>query len=114
MIETLQVLRGPNDKLGNPNKPYSHTIEGFFGWGSSGRGTAKFRGADEGNKAVIVTAQLYVSRDADLKPRDRVKRSNGEIYDIVGHSLWDADFPLDDTYDENLDEDKVFEIRGAS
>lgn len=111
MTETLQVFRGDNDKHGNANKTPHHTIEGLFAWSSSGKGTAKFRTSYERQESSILRAQLHVARDQDLKQRDRIKRTNGESYQVIGHAMWLEDNPFG--YDENIDDTKIFEIEGT-
>lgn len=111
MVETLQVFRGDNDKHGNANKTPSHTIEGSFAWGSSGKGTARFSRQDERQESSTVTAQLLVPQTGDLKQRDRVQRANGEIYRVIGHAMWSEASPFG--ADPFLDEDKIYQVEGT-
>lgn len=93
VTETVRVLRGDTDKYGNPNKNASGTAEVVFAWGA-GRRADRFqitRGKDE---ATTITAQIYCARGTDLKARDRIVRSNGEKYAVVGHQSWDQNDPL--------------------
>lgn len=90
--EQLTVFRGGTDKYGNPNKRSNGTVDGVFAWTSKPRGAQFIEGRGE---MAEIAAELYVERDADLKPRDRIARSNGEQYRVVGHSMWNQDHPMD-------------------
>ncbi|ANR90489.1 hypothetical protein [Mycobacterium avium] len=95
ITETLTIYRGATDKYGEPNKQPHGAITGVLAWGTSGKSSAKFNlSNDKSGESAGVTAQLYVKRGADLKPRDRIQRTNGEQYAIVGHSLWDQASPM--------------------
>ncbi|OMC55375.1 hypothetical protein A5747_13360 [Mycobacterium sp. IS-836] len=72
----------------------THTVEGFFGWGYGARGTGRYRFDLDHKESATVTAQLWVKRGSDVKPRDRILRSNGQEYAVVGHSMWDQDSPI--------------------
>lgn len=92
--ETLQVFRGSgtggaaNDKHGNVNRAPDHEIEGIFSWGS-GRSTTKYTFENDRQESSRITAELYIPRTSDLKQRDRIKRSNGEWYQVIGAGAWD-------------------------
>lgn len=93
MSETLQVFRGPADKHGNAAKDAAHTVTGIFAWGSSGKATRPGQ-QDDRQESSTVTVELYVPRTSDLKQRDRIRRSNGELYEVLGPGAWDQDSPL--------------------
>ena len=92
--ETLQVIRGPSDKHGNAGKGAVHTVEGIFAWGTTGRATSKFAEQSERQESSTISVELYVRRTADVKQRDRLKRSNGQTYEVMGFPTWDADSAL--------------------
>lgn len=93
ITETLTVSRGKTDSMSKrTNTP--HSVQGVLAWGTGSRSTGRFN-SDLGNKeSSSMTAQLYVRRGSDVKARDRIIRSNGEKYSVVGHSLWDQRNPL--------------------
>ncbi|SHT52912.1 Uncharacterised protein [Mycobacteroides abscessus subsp. abscessus] len=94
VTETVQVFRGDTDKYGNPNKTPHGTAQVVFAWGS-GKQSGRFRGTRSGrDEATVITAELFVARGTDLKARDRIVRSNGEKYAVVGHQMWDQVEPL--------------------
>lgn len=87
-LEKLAVVRGGNDRYGNPNKAAHGTVEGVFAWGAGRRGG--FPRAD----GATQSAELYVKRGSDLRAKDRVDRANGEQYAVI-RPAWDQDFPFD-------------------
>lgn len=91
--ETLTVQRGKTNAMSNRSNT-SHTVQGFFAWGSSGSSTGKFNIDYDHRESAGVTAQLYVRRGSDVQSRDRILRSNGQEYAVIGHSMWDQDSPL--------------------
>lgn len=88
VTETVQVFRGDTDKYGNPNKTPHGTAQVVFAWGS-GRRADRFQSSRGKDEAATVSVQLFVERGTDLKARDRIVRSNGEKYAVVGHQMWD-------------------------
>ena len=93
VTETVTVYRGDTDNRGNPNKTVHGTVHGVFAWGS-GRSSGRFSGGAKRSEGAVISAEFYVPRGTDLKARDRVLRSNGEKYAVVGHGLWDQIEPL--------------------
>lgn len=85
--ELLEVFRGDTDKYGNPNKTPHGTVRGSFAWG-------KFTRDRERRESKGMVAELYTARGVDLKPRDRIRRANGEAYAVIG-GMWDQDHPFD-------------------
>ena len=88
--EPLTVLRGGTDKYGNSHKAVSGTVEGVFAWGKYARA-----GQDGRGESSQLKAELYVKRGTDLRARDRVVRSNGDAFAVVGGPAWDAIHPFD-------------------
>lgn len=91
--ETLQVLRGDTDRRGNASKGASHSVEGIFAWGTTGRATSKFSPQEERQESATISVELYVPRTADVKQRDRLRRSNGQTFEVLGSPTWDSDSP---------------------
>lgn len=94
VTETVQVFRGDTDKYGNPNKTPHGTAQVVFAWGSGRSSGARYRPSRAKDESTVMTAEIYVQRGTDLKARDRIVRSNGEKYAVVGHQLWDQVEPL--------------------
>lgn len=94
VTETVQVKRGGTDRMGVPNKSAHGTAEVVFAWGAGSRSVGSFSRKGERGESAAITGQIYVARGEDLKARDRIVRSNGEEYVIVGHALWDQDDPF--------------------
>lgn len=88
--ETLTVYRGETDRYGNPNKTELGTVQGVFAWGTT-NATVPDGGRGE---SASTDAELFVPKDADLKAKDRVKRSNGDTYRVVGGPQWDQNHPI--------------------
>ncbi|GAA2803065.1 hypothetical protein GCM10010533_47060 [Mycolicibacterium pallens] len=86
--ETLTVSRGSTDNRGNRTTTGTHTITGAFGWGRWSRTPGERAESSKG------TAELYVSGGTDLQVRDRVTRSTGQIFAVVGGPFWDQAHPL--------------------
>jgi hypothetical protein len=88
MTETLTVSRGATDKYAERTTTETHTVEGVFAWS---RFTDNKRDRQE---SASTTVDLYVPRGSDVEARDRITRSNGETYAVVGHAMWDQDHPV--------------------
>lgn len=75
--------------MGNQTRAAHGTVEGVFASGQGGS-TSNYSDA-EGFKgeANNFTAQLFVKRGTDLRDRDRLRRSNGDEYRIIGGASWD-------------------------
>lgn len=84
-LETVTVYRGGTDRKGNVSKEPSGTARVAFGWGSASR-DVKFPGERE--DSADVTAQVFVPAGVDVRSRDRLQRSNGERYAVIGHAMW--------------------------
>lgn len=80
------MYRGGTDRKGNVDKQPHGTVGVAFGWGGASASSG-FPGDREDSAAF--TAQLYVPQGADLRARDRIERSNGERYAVIGHPMWD-------------------------
>lgn len=85
--ETLTVERGKTDAMSNRSN-IPHTVQGFFAWGD------RFSEDYNHRESASISPKLYVRRGSDVKARDRIVRSNGQAYAVIGHSLWDQDSPL--------------------
>lgn len=110
MTETITVNRGATNARGARETSSTHTIQGLFAWGQSGRSSGRYRANFSGQESATITAQLLVQRGTDLQARDRIMRTNGEGYAVVGNALWGEDFPLEDGYDSHLDDWVVFQV----
>lgn len=95
VTEKVTVFRGGTDKYGNPNKAVHGTVDGVFAWGGSRGNGARFTQSNDRREAAAINADFYVARGTDVRARDRLKRSNGEEYTVVGHALWDQHHPMD-------------------
>jgi hypothetical protein len=91
--EKLTVRRGKTDAMANRVNT-THTVDGFFAWGSGARSSVHFDADYDRRESAAVSTELYVRRGADVRARDRIERFNGEVYSVVGHVLWDQDSPL--------------------
>lgn len=88
-LETVSVYRGGVDRKGNVDKSAHGTVDVAFAWGTSGRSTGRFASSsDERQESADITSQVYVLKGTDLRARDRIERSNGERYAVIGHPLW--------------------------
>jgi hypothetical protein len=87
-LETVTVYRGDTDRKGNVTKNSSGTVSVAFAWGTSGRSTGRFDSSNERQESADITSQIYVPKGVDVQPRDRIERSNGERYSVIGHPLW--------------------------
>lgn len=87
-METVTVYRGETDRKGNTNKGSHGSIGVAFAWGTSGKSTGRFTSAEDRQESADITSQVYAVRGTDLRARDRIERSNGERYSVVGHPLW--------------------------
>lgn len=86
ITETLTVSRGSTDKMSKRTTDATHSVEGVFSWG-------RYRSDWDGRESAATTTELYVERGADVKARDRIARTNGEKYVVVGHPMWDQGQP---------------------
>lgn len=91
VTETITVSRGKTDVM-SVRSNTDHTIQAVFTWSYGAR--AHFRPNMDRRESATVVAQLMVQRGTDLQARDRIKRSNGETYIVVGHQLWDQVNPI--------------------
>ncbi|RUP29750.1 MAG: hypothetical protein EKK51_18805 [Mycolicibacterium sp.] len=89
VTETLSVYRGDTDKYGNADKQLNGTIQGVVSWGQYARNGEKMRA-----ESASVSVELFVKRGTDLKPRDRVVRADGQVFMVVGGSMWDQLHPM--------------------
>lgn len=87
-LETVSLYRGDTDRKGNVSKEPSGTVELAFAWGTSGRSTGRFTSSEDRQESADITSQVYVVKGTDLRARDRIERSNGERYAVIGHPLW--------------------------
>lgn len=88
ITETLTVFRGSTDRMADRVTDSTHTVQGVIAWGGA-RANARFSKDRTRRESAGVTAELYVKRGTDLQARDRIERSNGQVYIVTGHSLWD-------------------------
>ncbi|AYD82192.1 head-to-tail stopper [Mycobacterium phage Wamburgrxpress] len=88
--ETITVIRGETDKYGNRTNSDERTVKGIFSWGSGFGRDRQSRG-----ETASLATELYVKRSVDIRARDRLKRANGELYAVVGHSKWDQGHAFD-------------------
>lgn len=88
-LETVTVYRGGTDRKGNVDKAAAGSVAVAFAWGASGRSTGRFASSsDERQESADITSQVFAPKGTDLRARDRIERSNGERYAVVGHPLW--------------------------
>ena len=87
-LESVTVYRGETDRKGNAVKDSNGTISVGFAWGTSGKSTGRFTSAEDRQESADITSQVYAVKGTDLRARDRIERSNGERYAVVGHPLW--------------------------
>lgn len=88
--EPLTVLRGGNDRYGNPNNAEHGTVDGVLSWGTVSPATPE---GGRGESAAT-SAELFVRRGTDLQARDRVTRENGQTFRVVGGGQWDRSHPM--------------------
>lgn len=84
----MTVHRGDTDRKGNVNKEPAGVVDVAFAWGASGRSTGRFTSSDDRQESADITSQVYVVKGTDVRARDRIERSNGERYAVIGHPLW--------------------------
>lgn len=109
-FETVTVNRGATNKMAQRETNSTHTVQACFAWGQSGKSTGKYGATTTGMESAQITAQLFVARGADVQARDRLLRSNGEGYAVVGHELWGEDFFFGDGFDDDLDSLIAFQV----
>lgn len=83
--ETVLVFRGETDRKGNPNKTPNGSVQALFAWASMTAENGEF----DRQESASVSPQVFVVKGSDVKARDRIERSNGERYAVVGHAMWD-------------------------
>ena len=81
-MESVTVYRGETDRKGNVNKEPHGSINVVFGWGSLSRSRSDYQ------ESADTTPQVFAAVGTDLRARDRIERSNGERYSVIGHPLW--------------------------
>lgn len=84
-LETVSVYRGDTDRKGNAVKEPHGEVSVAFAWGGMSRSNGRFGREDSSETSPLI----YVEKGSDLRARDRVQRSNGERYSVVGHPLWE-------------------------
>lgn len=90
-MESVTVYRGDTDRKGNVIKESHGTVDVAFAWGTSGRSAGRFSSStDDRQETADITSQVYALKGTDLRSRDRIERSNGERYAVVGHPLWEG------------------------
>lgn len=82
-LETVSVFRGDTDRRGNPVKVPTGSVGVVFAWGGVSRSSAERRESAESNP------EIYAPAGVDLRARDRIVRSNGQRFAVVGGPLWD-------------------------
>lgn len=85
ITEQITVRRGATDAM-SERANTTHTVQGIFAWSRHTDDTDR-------RESASTTVQLYVRRGADIQARDRLTRTNGEAYRVVGHSMWDQASP---------------------
>lgn len=99
-LESLQVMRGFTDSTGTRTTVSTHSIEGMISWNFSRDASGRYTAQMTGRESAQIMALLIVPVGADVKPRDRVVRGNGEMFAIVGYDMWAEGNPLvDETFD---------------
>lgn len=78
------MFRGGNDRKGNATKTSAGTVDVVFAWGGVSRTMGRF----DRQESAEHSPEMYVPAGADVRARDRVERSNGERYSVVGTALW--------------------------
>lgn len=84
-VETVSVYRGDTDRKGNPVKSPTGRADVVFAWGGMTRSGGRF----DRQESAENSPQVYVVKGADVKARDRIERSNGERYAVIGHPMLD-------------------------
>jgi hypothetical protein len=87
-LEPVTVIRGENDRKGNANRTPQAVVDVAFAWGTSGRSTGRYTSSNDRQESADITSQVYVPYGEDVRARDRIERSNGERYSVIGHPLW--------------------------
>lgn len=85
-LETVTVLRGDTDRKGNPSKSASGTAGVVFSWGGLTLSQGEFRRQESAESSP----EVFAPKGVDIRARDRLQRSNGERYAVVGHAMWDS------------------------
>jgi hypothetical protein len=93
ITETLTVYRGGTDKYGETYKEAHGTVSGVFAWGPGVTTTRARRDQDLKGESSAVQVELYVNSGADLKVRDRIRRPNGQAFNILAGPMWDCPQP---------------------
>lgn len=88
-LETVTVYRGDTDRKGNVSKDAHGQVGVVFAWGTPSRSS------DERVESAEFSAQVFAPKGTDLRARDRIQRSNGERYSVVGHPQWDEPSELE-------------------
>lgn len=86
-LETVTVFRGSTDNKGNVNKAAHGAVEVAFAWGEPNRVGGGSAVSDR-QESASMDAQVFAVRGTDLRARDRIQRSNGERYMVVGPPAW--------------------------
>jgi hypothetical protein len=81
-LESVTVYRGDTDRKGNVSKAASGSVDVAFGWGGLSRSRSDYQ------ESADTSPQIYAVRGTDIQARDRIERSNGERYSVIGHPLW--------------------------
>ncbi|NEW33839.1 hypothetical protein GV791_14875 [Nocardia cyriacigeorgica] len=91
--ETVTVLRGTRDRVGDQQLSDHHTIGPCAFW-PSGAGSGAVRSDDDRRDTSTVSGELAVPRTADLLATDHVRRADGSLWIVVGAPQWDMDHPM--------------------
>ncbi len=82
------MFRGDTDRHGEPGKQPHGTVQGVIAW-------ASVNDTDMPRAETSATvADLYVPDGTDVRARDRIKRTNGDYYRVIGGAQWDQDHPF--------------------
>ena len=72
----------------------THSADVVFAWGGGSKASTRYTTGRERRESSNLIAEIYVRRGTDIQARDRVVRSNGEAFTVIGHGLWDQVQPM--------------------
>lgn len=83
-LETVTVYRGETDRKGNATKSAAGSVGVVFSWSAASMNQGDFGRRESSDSSP----EVFTPRGADLRARDRIERSNGERYAVLGHPMW--------------------------
>lgn len=85
-LETVFLFRGDTDRKGNAVKDAVGTVDVLIAWAQRSASSGRFDRAE----SAVVAPEMYVPKGSDVRARDRIERSNGERFAVVGRPVWDG------------------------